>query len=122
MPDAPDMRLGEVAEDGFVVTVRSIHSKLGVKLKSQKLRWSLLAHRIYALKGHFEAFYGRKGKRCCYLLSFRYQNSQPKVQNDKLWVKGKIESKQKDEIQLTRRGGCGCCCRADLATNPNLFC
>ena len=34
MPDAPDMRLGEVAEDGFVVTVRSIHSKLGVKLKT----------------------------------------------------------------------------------------
>ena len=49
MPDAPDMRLGEVAEDGFVVTVRSIHSKLGVKLKqAQKLRL-LLADMIYML-------------------------------------------------------------------------
>ena len=79
MPDAPDMRLGEVAEDGFVVTVRSIHSKLGVKLKSQKLRWSLLAHRIYALKGHFEAFYGRKGKRCCYLLNIKFPSQKCKM-------------------------------------------
>ena len=36
MPDAPDMRLGEVAEDGFVVTVRSIHSKIGCEIKITK--------------------------------------------------------------------------------------
>ena len=81
MPDAPDMRLGEVAEDGFVVvvTVRSIHSKLGVELKSQKLCWSLLAYRIHASKGHFEAFYGRKGKRCCYLLNIKFPSQKCKM-------------------------------------------